>query len=169
MFDSSGTPGSVKDGKNIGSDSWGPWKTPEDCKNLGPFQTYEASKTVAERGLFEIAAKYRSEGVDITSSAFMYFGVKLCLADWLFTVGMPAVLGPFPPNFPKPKSRQELGVHNFVYSLIAGGPDGPNTWPFVPMGLSWLVDGRDAAKAVRAILFSHSRILAYPREFDSIF
>ena len=67
---------------------------------------------------------------------------------------MPAVIGPYLPNFPKPKSRQDLGIHDLIYSLVAGGPDGPNTWPFIPNGLAWMIDGRDAAKAVRAVLFT---------------
>lgn len=71
LTDGSGAPSLIKDGNNIGSDSWGPWKTAEDCSNLGPLQTYSASKTAAERGLFEIAAKVRDEGIDITSSVYI--------------------------------------------------------------------------------------------------
>jgi len=62
---------------------------------------------------------------------------------------MPTVYGPLLPNYPKPKSRMDLSVGDFVYSLIAGGPKGPKTWPYDPGMSAWFIDVRDAAKAVR--------------------
>jgi nucleoside-diphosphate-sugar epimerase len=55
------------------------------------------------------------------------------------------VLGPLVPNFPYYPDINQLGTDSFVYGLIAGGPDGPNTYPSINIG--HFVDVRDIARA----------------------
>ncbi|ESK94288.1 3-beta hydroxysteroid dehydrogenase isomerase family protein [Moniliophthora roreri MCA 2997] len=89
------------------------------------FFIYQAAKTVADKRLLQIAR----ENPDID-----------------LTVLLPSmVLGPLVPNFPYPSDISQLGTNSFVYGLIAGGPDGPNTYPSLSVG--HVVDVRDVAKA----------------------
>jgi len=86
---------------------------------------YQTAKTTAERELWAIVKS--NPTVDLT------------------TIIPPAIFGPFVPNFPNSAERTSLGTNDFVYSLLTGGPDGPNTYPSVPIG--HMIDVRDVAKA----------------------
>ncbi|ESK82147.1 3-beta hydroxysteroid dehydrogenase isomerase family protein [Moniliophthora roreri MCA 2997] len=86
---------------------------------------YQAAKTVVDKRLLQIARE--NSDVDVT-------------------VLLPSmVFGPFVPNFPYPSNISQLGTNAIAYGLIAGGPDGPNTYPSLHIG--HLVDVHDVAKA----------------------
>ena len=86
---------------------------------------YITSKTAAERELWAIAKS--NPTVDFT------------------TIVPPVIFGPFVPHFANSTDRTVLGSNDFVYSLLTGGPEGPNTYP--PINLGHMVDVRDIAKA----------------------
>jgi len=104
--------------------------TPPDAESIdltagNPLYVYQAAKSLVEKYVWETAQK--TPDVD-------------------FTVIVPSCLyGPFIATYPVPSDRAGLGSSEFVYSLITGGPDGPNTYPPVPFG--HIVDVRDVAKA----------------------
>jgi nucleoside-diphosphate-sugar epimerase len=94
---------------------------------------HQISNTAAERELWAIAMS--NPIVDFT------------------TIAPPAIFGPFVSHFPNSKNHTALGTNDFVYTLLTGGPEGPNTYPPVPIG--YMVDVRDGAKAhVQAVSVS---------------
>jgi nucleoside-diphosphate-sugar epimerase len=86
---------------------------------------YQTSKTAAERELWAIAMS--NPTVDFT------------------TIVPPKIFGPFVPHFPNSTDRSALGTNDYVYSLLTGGPNSPNTYP--PIAIGHMVDVRDVAKA----------------------
>jgi nucleoside-diphosphate-sugar epimerase len=116
-------------------ESWGsvPFSSIDPATDT-PMYIYQTSKTAAERELWAIAMS--NPTVDFT------------------TIVPPVIFGPFVPHFPNSTDRRALGTNNFVYSLLTGGPDGPNTYP--PVAIGHIVDVRDVAKAhVQALSASH--------------
>ena len=70
------------------------------------------------------------------------------------TIVPPAIFGPFVPYFCNSKNCTALGTNDFVYTLLMGGPEGPNTYP--PVHIGYMVDVRDITKAhVQALSVSH--------------
>jgi nucleoside-diphosphate-sugar epimerase len=106
--------------------SWGsvPFSSIDPATDT-PQYIYQTSKTAAERELWAIAMS--NPTVDFT------------------TIAPPVIFGPFVPHFPNSTDRMALGTNDFVYSLLTGGPDGPNTYAPIPIG--HMVDVRDVAKA----------------------
>jgi len=86
---------------------------------------YMSGKTIAERKLWELAEKHRD--VDLT------------------TIVPPVIYGGLVPNWPRPAEASGLSTIEFGYQLIKGGPEGPNTYPDVP--ISNAVNVKDVAKA----------------------
>lgn len=74
---------------------------------------------------------------------------------------IPFTFGPFVPGSPKKEKKSDLGANYFVYSLISGGFEGPSTWS-AAFSIGYMVDVRDAAKAVRHFLI-HSLTYHYQR------
>jgi len=99
---------------------------------------YQKAKTLAEKKVWELARE--NPDVDVTVTI------------------PPMILGPFAPNYPIPANRQGLGSLDFLYEMIVGSPNGPNTYPGVPLG--HLIDVRDVAK-------THILSLAIPPTRDS--
>ncbi|KAJ7593884.1 hypothetical protein C8J56DRAFT_925460 [Mycena floridula] len=87
---------------------------------------YQAGKMLSEKKIWELA--HQNPDVDVT------------------VVLPPAIFGPLVKGFPLPKNREDLGTIDFVYALITGGPEGPNTYPTAPA--AHMVDVRDVAKAL---------------------
>ncbi|KAJ7593855.1 hypothetical protein C8J56DRAFT_1120765 [Mycena floridula] len=88
---------------------------------------YQVGKMLSEKKIWELA--HENPDVDVT-------------------VVLPSVIfGPYVKGFPisELENQRDLGTIDFLYSLITGGPGGPNTYPAVPVG--HMVDVRDVAKA----------------------
>ncbi|ESK91330.1 3-beta hydroxysteroid dehydrogenase isomerase family protein [Moniliophthora roreri MCA 2997] len=90
-----------------------------------PLFVYQAAKTVADKKLWEIAREHPD--VDITALL------------------PPLILGPLVAGFPYPSDINQISTDSFIYGLLTGGPDGPNTYP--PLNTGHVVDVRDIAKA----------------------
>lgn len=103
--------------------------TPADHQSIdttsNPLSVYQAAKGLADKHIWKLQRE--NPNVDFT------------------VIVPPAIYGPFVANYPLPSDRAGLGSTEFVYSLVTGGPEGPNTYPAVPFG--HIIDVRDAAKA----------------------
>ncbi|ESK91331.1 nad dependent epimerase [Moniliophthora roreri MCA 2997] len=114
-----------------------------------PFFVYQAAKTAADKNLWEIAREHPD--VDITALL------------------PPMVLGPLVAGFPYPSDLNQIGTDFFVYGLLTGGPDGPNTYP--PVHFGHVVDVRDIAKAhvlaldAPAVSGRHKRMIIFAGTF----
>jgi nucleoside-diphosphate-sugar epimerase len=106
--------------------SWGsvPFSSIDPATQTAMY-VYLTSKTAAERELWATAKS--NPTVDFT------------------TIVPPGIFGPFVPHFPNSTDRTALGTNDFVYSLLTGGPEGPNTYPDFAAG--HMADVRDVAKA----------------------
>ncbi|KAL6808638.1 hypothetical protein J3E69DRAFT_378243 [Trichoderma sp. SZMC 28015] len=96
----------------------------KDDNPAGPVMAYLGAKVLAERKMWEFAEA--NPQVDFTS------------------VIPSGIYGPFANNFPRPSNIPGLSTNQFIYMLLNGGPEGPNTYP--PIFVGHTVDVRDVAK-----------------------
>lgn len=107
----------------------------KDDNPAGPVAAYLGAKVIAERKMWEFAEA--NPLVDFTSG-MLFSPYSRTHAKRLTPIVIPSgIYGPFADNFPRPSNVPGLSSNQFIYMLLHGGPEGPNTHT---------VDVRDVAK-----------------------
>lgn len=115
----------------------------KDDNPAGPVMAYLGAKVLAERKMWEFAEA--NPQVDFTSGMLLPSYPHADFEKLMLLVIPSGIYGPFANNFPRPSNIPGLSTNQFIYMLLNGGPEGPNTYP--PIFVGHTVDVRDVAKA----------------------